>query len=132
MAGHSATSTIGTRLADSGNAQERLAAALAYVLTPVIPLVLLAGSAKDNQYLRRHAAQGLIWSIVLLVLLTLTVVAMVATLRSTLLAICLLPVLILVPFIPGAFLARAVYRGSDVTLPIVSPLAERLFLRRPS
>ncbi|MDQ4045363.1 MAG: DUF4870 domain-containing protein [Chloroflexota bacterium] len=117
-------------MAESGNPQERLAAALAYVFTPVVPIVLLAGSARDNLFLKRHAAQALLWSIGLLILLVATVVLLIAMLRSTWLAICLLPVLIVVPFIPGAIMARIVYGGRDLHLPFITPLAERLFPSR--
>lgn len=114
-------------MAESGNPQERLAAALGYVFTPVVPIVLLAGSARDNLFLKRHAAQALLWSVGLLILLVATVVLLIAMLRSTWLAILLLPILIVVPFIPGIVMGTIVYRGQDLRLPIIAPLAERLF-----
>lgn len=78
--------------------------------------------------MHRHAVQALLWSIVFLLLLGAFCVAAIALLRATLLALCLLPFLFLVPFAPGAYWGRRVYLTGDVAIPILTPLAERLFL----
>lgn len=103
---------------------------MAYVFTPIVSIVLLSGSSKASPFLRRHAAQGLLWSIPLLIFLIATVVLTIAMLRSTLLALCLLPILTVLPFVPGAFIGWRVYHGRDVQIPLISPLAERLFPNR--
>lgn len=112
------------------NEQKRLSAAVAYVFTPVVPLVLMSGETKDDPFLRRHAGQALIWSVGLLLGLTLCVVLAIALIRANLWMIFLLPLVFVIPFIPGASWAWRVYHGRDVRIPGITPLAERLFPSR--
>jgi hypothetical protein len=115
-------------LADRKTDQRHLVAAIGYVFTPVVPLVVLTSSTmKSDPILRRHAAQALLWSVVLILLLVGFCVAAIALLRSTLLAVCLLPFLFIVLFLPGAYWGRRVYLSGDVTVPGLTPLAARLF-----
>src|SRR5690554_1511833 len=94
----SASPTGSTRLAESRPDQRHLVAAVGYVFTPVVPIVvLLSQPMKHEPMLRRHAAQALLWAVPFLVLLVLFCVAAILLLRSTLLALCLLPFLFLVP-----------------------------------
>jgi uncharacterized membrane protein len=106
--------------------QRHLVVAIGYVFTPVVPLVLLSGEAQRDAFVRRHAAQALLWAGPFLLLLVAFVIATIALLRTSALTICLLPVLFLVPFVPGGIWARRVYRGADVRIPIITPLATRL------
>lgn len=108
-------------------AQERLVAALGYVFTPLVPIVVLSGSfSRGRETLRHHAAQALIWAPFLLALLVLCTVGMIALVRLDWIFILLFPLVILVPFIPGMIWARAVYMGHDVRPPGISQLAKRL------
>lgn len=124
-AGDSARCTIATRLDDDPGQQERLAAALGYVFTPLVPLLVLAGAAKDRPFLRRHALQAVLFSPVLLLLLIATVVVSVWLLRQSLALFCVLPLLLVAPFIPGALIGWAVYAGRDPSLPLISSLTDR-------
>jgi uncharacterized membrane protein len=117
-------------LADPLNEQKRLSAAVGYVFTPVVPLVLMSGETKDDPFLRRHASQALIWSIGLLIGLTLCVILAIALIRVNIWMIFLLPLVFVVPFIPGVAWAWKVYNGRDVRIPGITPLAERLFPAR--
>lgn len=101
----------------------RLTAALGYVFTPVVPLLTLANAARDDHFSRRHAIQALLWAVPFVLLLFATVFALVLLVRDDFLFICLMPLLIVVPFLPGAFWARRVYLGGDVTIPIISSIA---------
>lgn len=121
----SARCTIATRLDDAPGQQERLAVALGYVFTPLVPLLLLTGATKDKPFLRRHALQAILFSPILLLLLIATVTAAIWLLRQSLALFCLLPLLLLVPFLPGALLGWAVYAGRDPSLPIIGGLANR-------
>jgi len=93
-------------------------AALCYLFTPVVPLVALRGLQSDDAFVQRHARQGLLWAIPFLILLTLAVFLMVVVVSRDILFICLLPVGLALPLLPGAYLAKRVYFGGDVTFPI--------------
>lgn len=102
----------------------RLTAALGYVFTPVVPLLTLYGDSQGDRFLRRHAIQGLLWSVPFALLLFGMLLLMVLLVRDNFLYICLLPLVILAPFLPGAFWAWRVYTGRDVSIPIIGPFAE--------
>jgi hypothetical protein len=104
---------------------QRLIAALGYLFTPVVPLVTLNGDLKEVAALRRHARQALYWSPGFLALLVLAVIFSIALIRLDFLAICLLPLLIAFPFVPGGWWAWKVYSGKEVIIPLLTPLARR-------
>lgn len=121
----SARCTIATRLDEAPGQQERLAAALGYVFTPLVPLLMLVGAAKDRPYIRRHALQAILFAPILLFMLVVTVVVAVWMLRQSLALFCLLPLLLLAPFLPGALIGWAIYAGRDPSLPLISSLVGR-------
>lgn len=94
-------------------------AALGYLFTPMVPLVALRGEDVDP-FVQRHARQALLWAIPFLLLLIVTVLVMIAAIRSDLLFICLLPFMFLAPFLPGAYWAKRIYFGGDVLFPFGS------------
>ena len=106
-----------TSLSKPAGSDHRLIAALCYLVTPVVPIVALRGAQDDDQYVRKHARQGLIWAIPFLLLLVVTTILIVILIRLDILFICLLPAVFIVPLLPGAYLARRVYFGRDVTFP---------------
>ena len=97
----------------------RLGAALGYLFTPVVPLLNLTASRQSDPFVRRHAVQALLWSGPFVLLLAVTVVMLVLLVRGNFLFICLMPLAIMLPFIPGAIWARRIYLGGDVTIPLL-------------
>ncbi|HUG14927.1 MAG TPA: hypothetical protein VMM78_07880 [Thermomicrobiales bacterium] len=114
-------------MADRETDQRHLVAAIGYLLTPVVPVVVLTSTTKTDLMLRRHAAQALLWSVPFLLLLVGFCVAAIALLRWSPLTVCLLPFLFLVPFIPGGVWGRKVYLEGDVMIPVLTRAAARLF-----
>ncbi len=104
----------------------RLGAALGYMFTPLVPLLNLSGDEGSDPFVRRHASQAILWSVPFLVLLILTIFLLILLVRENFLYICLLPAVILVPFLPGAYWARKVYLGADVTIPLIYSLSRRM------
>lgn len=98
----------------------RLAAALGYLFTPVVPLINMTGESGNERWMRYHSVQALLWSGPFILLLAAAVIALVLLASSNFLYICLMPVLILVPFVPGAIWARRIYLGDEVAIPILS------------
>lgn len=92
-------------------------AGMCYLFTPMVPLTALKGGPDADPFLQRHARQGLIWSGPFLILLIVTVFAMVRIVQQDILFVCLLPVVLALPFLPGAYFARKVYMGGDVRFP---------------
>lgn len=109
---------------------QRLIAALGYLFTPVVPAVVVFSDLKRDAALRLHAWQALLWSVGFVAALIVVLVAAIAMIRADFLFICLLPFLIVLPFVPGALWARRVYLGRDVTAPGLTPLAARLSARQ--
>ena len=126
----SAKSTIGIRLVDAAGSQKRLVAALGYVFTPVVPLIVLTSDMKRDLFMQRHAGQALVWSIGFVLGFVLVVIVAIWMLRIDLLLLCLLPFLFHLPFLPGALWGWRVYQGGDPHPPLIAPLAARLFPAR--
>ncbi|CAN5801712.1 hypothetical protein BH23CHL2_BH23CHL2_28990 [soil metagenome] len=103
----------------------RIQAALGYLFTPVVPLLNMTGDASSDPWVRRHAVQSLIWSGPFVLLLVATVLLVVILINSNFLFICLMPVLLLVPFAPGALWARRIYLGGEVSIPIIADRIQR-------
>jgi hypothetical protein len=114
-------------LADVAQSQKKVIAATGYMFTPVVPAIVLFSDMKADAFLRRHAAQALLWAPAFVIGVVLVAVVAILLLRTDLLFICLLPLLVLVPFIPGGLWARRVYLDRDVRVRVLTPLAERLF-----
>jgi hypothetical protein len=64
---------------------------------------------------------------VLLIGLALVIFVMVQLLQQDFLWFCLLPVVMIAPFLPACFWARQVYLTGDTRPPLITPLADRLF-----
>lgn len=107
---------------DNQQQQLQTIAALGYLFTPLVPLIVLLKGDGLTPDLRRHAQQALWWAIPFLLMLIIVVVVMVQAIQASFLMICLLPFVLLLPFVPGAIWARRVYLGGDVTIPGISRL----------
>jgi hypothetical protein len=114
-------------LADSADAHRRVVAATGYAFTPVVPLVVLASDMKNDAFLRRHAAQALVWAVPFLLSFVPAALALILLLRASLIWICALPIVIVLPFIPGTIWGFRIYDGQDVSIRWITPLAARWF-----
>lgn len=117
-------------MAETKGSQNRLVAALGYVFTPVVPLIVLTSDLKRDDFMQRHAGQALVWSVAFVLGFVLVIVAAIWMLRTDVLLLCLFPVLFHLPFLPGALWGLSVYRGGDPRPPFIAPLAARLFPAR--
>lgn len=111
-------------------AQNRLVAALGYVFTPVVPLIVLTSDMKRDGFMKRHAGQALLWSVGFVLGFVLVVIAAIWMLRTEVLLLCLFPILFHLPFLPGVLWGWRVYQGGDPRPPLIAPLAARLFPAR--
>jgi uncharacterized membrane protein len=94
---------------------DRLWAALAYVFTPIVPVILLLMEDKKNRpYIRAHNAQALVWGIFNLVI---------GTILSSVLFFCFGAPSIIIWAI-GAYWGYQAYQGKLVTIPMVTDLVK--------
>jgi uncharacterized membrane protein len=93
------------------SSDDKLWALLAYVLTPLVPIIILLLEDKKNRpFIRAHNAQALVWGLF-------NVVG--GTILSTILIFCLgAPTLLIWAF--GAYWGIQAYQGEYVNIPVVS------------
>ena len=96
---------------DSGlepSSDDKLWALLAYVLTPIVPIIiLLIEEKKQRPFLRAHNGQALAWGLVNMVA---------GTLLSTFL--CGIPSLLI--WLIGVYWGWQAYQGQYVTIPVIT------------
>ena len=91
---------------------DKLWALLAYVLTPLIPIIiLLMADKKERPFLKAHNMQALVWGVILVV------VGMVSSF------LCGIPALIL--WLVGCYWGYQAYQGQLVTIPVLSDLVNK-------
>ncbi len=91
---------------------DKLWALLAYVLTPLIPIIiLLMADKKERPFLKAHTMQALVWGVILVV------VGMVSSF------LCGIPALIL--WLVGCYWGYQAYQGQLVTIPVLSDLVNK-------
>jgi len=90
---------------------DKLWAMLAYVFTPLIPIILLLMEDKKNRpFIRAHNAQALAWGLINLVG---------GTILSTVLFFCIgAPSLII--WLVGVYWGYKAYQGEYVTIPVIT------------
>ena len=103
--------------APESTSDDRLWAALAYVFTPVVPIILALWEEKKNRpFIKAHNMQALVWGVAVFVIFTVMTI-------TVILAICSLP-LALVVLIADLYWAYQAYSGKMVTIPVVSNLVK--------
>ncbi|MEZ4521134.1 MAG: hypothetical protein R3A46_05765 [Thermomicrobiales bacterium] len=103
----------------------RLRAAFGYLFTPLVPILNMTGDGAGDRWMRYHSVQALLWSGPFILLLAGVIILMIALVSSNFLFICLLPVSILIPFLPGMYWARKIYLGGEVRVPGISSLVTK-------
>lgn len=90
---------------------DRLWALLAYVLTPIVPIIILLMEDKKNRpFLRAHNAQALVWGLIN---------AIGGTILSSVLFFCFgAPSIIL--WVIGVYWGYKAYQGEMVTIPFIT------------
>ncbi len=92
---------------------DRLWALLAYVLSPIVPIIiLLMEDKKDRPFLRKHNMQALVLGVINLILSV--------VLSATLILACI-PLLIWIYMI---YLGIQAYQGKDFDVPLITKLIQ--------
>lgn len=92
---------------------DKLWAALAYLLTPLIPIVLLLMEDKKNRpFIKEHNVQALVWGIVAIVIGF--------VLSATIILACVAWAV----WIPQLIWAYQAYQGKSVNIPVITNLVK--------
>ena len=90
---------------------DKLWALLAYVLTPIVPIILLLMEDKKNRpFIRAHNAQALAWGIFNMI---------VGSILSTVLFVCLGAPSIII-WLVGCYWGYQAYQGKYVEIPVIT------------
>ena len=102
----------------SGAGDPKLWALLAYVLSPVVPIViLLVDSMKSQPYLKPHTMQALVAGIgIIAITFVLGVIPIIG---------CLSPIVALAGWIAMIYWGFQAYNGKPVTIPVVTNLVQK-------
>jgi uncharacterized membrane protein len=96
------------------SSDDKLWAALTYVFTPLVPIILLLMEDKKNRpFIRAHNAQALAWGIVFYVVVTIT--------SFFLVGLCVLPL----GFILQLYWAYKAYQGQFVSIPVITDFCKK-------
>lgn len=94
---------------------DRLWAALAYVFTPITPIIiLLMQDKKDRPFIKAHNMQALVYGAALTIVWVLA-----TTLSFGILGLCLSP-LMFVAWLVALYWAYKAYQGEMVNIPVIS------------
>ncbi len=90
---------------------DKLVALLAYVLTPLAPIIiLLMKDKKDRPFIRAHNAQALVWGILIVLISIVGVVCLFAP--------------SLVMWAIGVYWGIKAYQGEHVNIPVITDLVK--------
>ena len=90
---------------------DKLVALLAYVLTPLAPIIiLLMNDKKSRPFIRAHNAQALVWGILIVLVSVVGVVCLFA------------PSLIM--WLIGVYWGIKAYQGEQVNIPVITDLVK--------
>jgi len=108
----------------SGESNDRLWAALSYLFTPLVPIIVLAmEDTKNKSYPRYHAVQALgFFGAVMLFEVLASIIFVCGSLVTFGLLGCVLLILFFLPIIPALYYAYLAYTGKPFDIPIVTNL----------
>jgi len=97
----------------SATQDDKLFAALAYLFTPLAPIIILfMKDKKDRPYIKQHNMQALVWGVVAIVLYF--------VLSATIILFCISWLV----YIPQLFWAYQAYQGKSVNIPVITNLVK--------
>jgi len=88
---------------------DKLWAALAYVFTPIVPIIILVmADKKDRPFIKAHNMQALIWGVVLYVIVAVT--------SAFVIGLCIWPIGLIIQL----YWAYQAYQGKLITIPLLT------------
>ncbi len=88
---------------------DKLWAALAYIFTPLVPIIILLIEEKKNRpFIRSHNIQALVWGVVFYIIVAIT--------SAFLVGLCIWPLGLILQL----YWAYKAYQGSSIEIPVIS------------
>lgn len=88
---------------------DKLWAALAYVFTPLVPIIILLIEEKKNRpFIRAHNIQALVWGVVFYIIVAIT--------SAFLVGLCIWPLGLILQL----YWAYKAYQGSNIEIPVIT------------
>ena len=88
---------------------DKLWSALAYVFTPIVPIIILVmADKKERPFIKAHNMQALIWGVVLYIIVAVT--------SAFIIGLCIWPIGLLIQL----YWAYQAYQGKIVTIPLLT------------
>lgn len=88
---------------------DKLWSALAYVFTPIVPIIILVmADKKDRPFIKAHNMQALIWGVVLYIIVAVT--------SAFIIGLCIWPIGLIIQL----YWAYQAYQGKIVTIPLLT------------
>ena len=88
---------------------DKLWAALAYIFTPIVPIIILVmADKKDRPFIKAHNMQALIWGVVLYIIVAVT--------SAFIIGLCIWPLGLIVQI----YWAYQAYQGKLITIPLLT------------
>jgi uncharacterized membrane protein len=101
-------------MATSATSDDKLWAALSWVFTPLVPIIVMLLEEKKNRpYIKLHAVTSLAWGIVFYVVVTITSFFFVG--------LCILPLGLILTF----YWAYKAYQGQAFSVPVISDFVKK-------
>lgn len=118
--------------AAAGTSENKLLAALCYIINVIVPLFVIFTEKKKDRFLAFHAWQALLFAVAIFIVsivlsIVITVLGFIPGINvvAGLLAACGFPLLWLAVMIYVLFLAYKAYQGEKVMVPMVGEYAEK-------
>jgi len=106
--------SVQSGMASDATSDDKLWAALSWVFTPLVPIiVLLLEEKKARPYIKLHAVTALAWGIVFYAVVTIT--------SFIFIGICIWPIGLILTF----YWAYKAYQGTAFTLPVISDFVKK-------
>jgi len=101
--------TMGTGTTGDVTSDDKLWAALAYVFTPFVPIIIMLMEDKKNRpFIKAHNMQALVWGVAFYIIVSIT--------SAFVIGLCLLPIGLLVQL----YWAYKAYQGNMITIPMLT------------
>ena len=101
--------TMGTGTAGDVTSDDKLWAALAYVFTPLVPILVMVMEDKKNRpFVKVHSMQALVWGVAFYIIVSIT--------SAFVIGLCLLPL----GWLLQLYWAYKAYQGNTITIPVLT------------
>jgi uncharacterized membrane protein len=103
------TNMMNQPMSSDVTSDDKLWSALAYVFTPIVPIIILVmADKKDRPFIKAHNMQALIWGVVLYVIVAVT--------SAFIIGLCIWPIGLIIQL----YWAYQAYQGKIVTIPLLT------------